>query len=200
MKKVSKIFSVFFLIFALMFSFSSCAFDYEAHGFDDYLYEGNYNSTVEIDWFQYEHFDIATLVNDYSCVNADYYFTCTEDFWYYNCLHRAIYYFEYAEEQEYQAAKAYCTENLPDLGDEITEEYNGFQFYDFFGNRPKDRFYHGDNYPSAFKRFAFSDKEKAIVFLGVYTTDQHADEMAKDVQDWGAFLNKYFFEFYCFGE
>ena len=36
-------------------------------------------------------------------------------------------------------------------------------------------------------------EKKAIVFLGVYTSDKRTDEIAEDVKDWGAFLNKYFF-------
>ena len=79
------------------------------------------------------------------------------------------------------------------------EEYNGFQFYDYYGKRNKEDFYHGDDYPAAFKRVAFNDEKKAIVFLGVYTSDKRTDEIAEDVKDWGAFLNKYFFEFYSFG-
>ena len=68
-----------------------------------------------------------------------------------------------------------------------------------YGKRNKKDFYHGDDYPDAFKRVAFNDEKKAIVFLGVYTSDKRTDEIAEDVKDWGAFLNKYFFEFYSFG-
>ena len=194
MKKFVTYFCLIPLIFTMIFSISSCsAYNYEAHGFGDYKYYGDYNSPVEIDVFA-----IEPLINDYSYINADYYYSYTEDFAYYNVLERAIYYFEYTAE-EYQAAKTYCKENLSDLGDECMEEYNGFQFYDYYGKRNKKDYYHGDDYPDAFKRVAFNDEKKAIVFLGVYTTDKRTDEIAEDVKDWGAFLNKYFFEFYSFG-
>ena len=194
MKKFVTYFCLIPLIFAMIFSISSCsAYNYEAHGFDDYKYIGNYNSEVEIDVF-----NVASLIDDYSYINADYYYSYTDDFAFYNILERAIYYFEYTEE-EYQVAKTYCKENLSDLGDECMEEYNGFQFYDYYGKRNKKDFYHGDDYPDAFKRVAFNDEKKAIVFLGVYTSDKRTDEIAEDVKDWGAFLNKYFFEFYSFG-
>ena len=191
MKKIIAHFCLVFLILSTIFSFSSCkAYNYDAHGFGDYKYQGNYNSTVEIDVF-------AINIKDFSYINADYYYSYTEDFAYYNILERAIYYFEYTAE-EYQAAKTYCKENLPYLGDESIEEYNGFQFYDYYGKRNKEDFYHGDNYPKAFKRVAFNDNKMAIVFLGVYTSDTRTEEITEDVRDWEVFLSKYFFEFYRF--
>ena len=194
MKKFVTYFCLIPLIFATIFSISSCsAYNHEAHGFDDYKYIGNYNSEVEIDVF-----NVASLIDDYSYINADYYYSSTEDFFYYNILERAIYYFEYTED-EYQVAKTYCKENLSNLGDECMEEYNGFQFYDYYGKRNKEDYHHCDYYPKAFKRVAFNDEKKAIVFLGVYTSDKRTDEIAEDVKDWGAFLNKYFFEIYSFG-
>ena len=133
MKKFATYFCLIPLIFAMIFSISSCsAYNYEAHGFDDYKYIGNYNSTVEIDVF-----NVASLIDDYSYINADYYYSYTEDFAFYNILERAIYYFEYTEE-EYQVAKTYCKKNLPYLGDKCIEEYNGFQFYDYYGKRNKE--------------------------------------------------------------
>ena len=159
MKKLLLTLCLVFLILSTIFSFASCsAYNYSAHGFGDYKYYGDYNSPVEIDVFA-----IEPLINDYSYINADYYYSYTEDFAYYNVLERAIYYFEYTAE-EYQVAKTYCKENLPDLGDKSIEEYNGFQFYDYYGKRNKEEFYHGDDYPEAFKRVAFNDNNMTIVF------------------------------------
>lgn len=195
MKKAIRFFSLICLIFVTLSIFFSCAYNYEAHGFGDYKYIGDYNSDVEIDIF----YGIEPLINDYPYINADYHYSYTEDFTYYNILERGIYYFEYTEE-DYQAAKTYCKENFTYLGDEITEEYNGYQFYDFYGKCSKEEYYHGDNYPKAFKRVAFNDEKKAIVFLGIYTSDKVTDEITKDVLNWSEFLHKYFFEFYSFGE
>ena len=195
MKKIVANLCSMFLVFSCAFSLLSCARNYTVHGIGNYEYIGDYNSTVEIDIFS----GIKPLINDYSYTNADYYYDYIEDFYYYNVLERAIYYFEYTEE-EYQIAKNYCMENLPELGEECIEEYNGFQFYDNYGKRNKEEYYHGDNYPEAFKRVAFSDNKRSIVFLGVYTSDKRSDEIAEDVKDWGTFLGEYFFEFYRFEE
>ena len=192
MKKIT--FLLICLIFIMLLIFCSCAHNYEAHGFEDYKYVGDYNSPVEIDLF-----GIKPLINNYSYIDADYYYSYTEDFALYNILERGLYYFEYTEEN-YQAVRTYCEENFTYLGDEIIEEYNGYQFYDSYGNRSKEEYYHCDDYPRAFKRVAFNDAKKVIVFFGIYTSDKRTDEITKDVEDWGNFLHKYFFEFYRFGE
>ena len=69
-----------------------------------------------------------------------------------------------------------------------------------YGNRPKDEYYHCDNYPKAFKRVAFNDANHTIVFLGIYTSDKMIKELEQDLLDWGAFLKKYYGEFYSFDE
>lgn len=196
MKKAIRQFLLICLTIGTLSTFCSCAAsNYEAHGLEDHKYSGGYNSSVEIDVFS----GIKPLINDYPYIDADYYYSYKEDYAFYNTLERAIYYFEYTE-TDYQAAKAYCRENFAYLGDEITEEYNGYEFYDFYAKRSKEEFYHGDDYPEAFKRVAFNDEKKAIVFLGIYTSDKRTEEVTGDVQNWGDFLHKYFFEFYSFGE
>ena len=173
--------------------FSACGTHYSVQGLDEYRKSEYGSSSVEIDQFP----GIDVLLEEFTFKNGDYYYSLDEDLPFYNILERAIVYFEYGAE-DYQAAKTYCWEGFTDLGTEVVEEYNGYNFYDFYGKREGD-YYHGDDYPRAFKRVAFNEQTKAIVFLGIYTSDKRTEEMTEDVKNWDKFLQKYFFEIYSFG-
>jgi hypothetical protein len=168
-----------------------CSTDYDVHGFEKYFHhQANStilmgNSSVEIDQFG----DIYPLYTDYSYIDGDYHYSLEESLPFYNVLERTIVYFEYAE-SDYQNAKAYCQENLPTLGDTATEEYNGYVFYDIYGDT--------NNYPRAFQRVVFHEEKHIILFLGLYSTDKRANAVEQDIQDWGSFLQKYFGEYYSF--
>lgn len=203
MKKILHLFLAVLLTIGTLPIFSSCATNFTTSGFENYFEFSNDgrhlgfafdgNSSVEIDWFG----DILPLYTDYNYVDGNYHYSLEEDFPVYNILERAIIYFEYAE-SDYQSAKTYCRENLSNLGEEITEEYNHYKFYDLHGKREKEDYYHCDDYPQAFQRVAFNDEKYTIVFVGIYTTDKRADQTTEDVKNWGNFLQKYFFEFYSF--
>lgn len=178
----------------LCFIFSSCASTYEAHGFDDFRYIGNYNSSVEIDMIS----GVEELINDTAHVNADYHYHCEEGAFLTHSLERMIYYFEYDDDEAYQTAKDHCINSFKYLGDEACQVYNDYLFYDYFAKRSKDTFYHNDNYPECFKYVAFNDENKAIVIIGIYSHGERTEEVAEDVREWEEFLRKYFFEYYTF--
>ncbi len=194
MNKTIRIISIACLITIAISAFCSCApHNYDAHGIGNYRYYGDYNSKVEIDLFP----GIDTLIKDIPYENGDYFYSYQERYDCIDILERGLYYFEYSE-QNYEAAKACCMENCSYLGDRATEEYNGYQFYDFYEKRSKDDYNHGDDYPRAFKRVAFQDDKRVIVFLGIHTSDGQFREIKDSVADWEGFLRKYFFEFYRF--
>lgn len=201
MKKTVRILALACLVALIVSTACSCApYYYEAHGIGDYKYDvrynqWNFNSEVEIDVFP----GIEPLIDEYPYLQADYDYSCQEEPLPFRSLERGIYYFKYTE-SDYEAAKAYCRENLKTLGDEALEEYNGYRFYDFYGKRNKEEYYHGDDYPQSFKRVAFQDEKKVIVFFGIHTAGSNAKELAQDVEDWEGFLRKYFFEFYDFDQ
>ena len=174
-------------------------FHLEKHGFETYEHNGvtyssvGLNSPYEIDAFG----DVTPYKDEFSCVDCDYFYSFDEGPFLSNPLDRALYFFEYCE-TDYPAVKAYCMENCIYLGDEATEEYNGYLFYDFYGKRDKNEHYHGDNYPEAFKRVFFNDEKHVIGFLGILTADKRAEILKEDVADWEVFLNKYYSEWYSF--
>ena len=196
MKNSIRLIALVCLVFISFSTLCSCS-NKEAHGLGDYRYlsltEISHNSAWESDQFD----EIAELIHLYDYLSADYYCSYNDSLLPHNILERSLYYFEYTE-QNYQGAKDYCQNNIRYIGDEITEEYNGYKFYDYYGNRSKETYHHCDNFPKAFKRVAFNDEKKTIVFLGVYTSGKRTDEMAEDVKDWGTFLNKYFSDYYRF--
>ena len=193
MRKIRSFMSMLMLTMMLCL-FGACGTHYSVQGLDEYRKSEYGSSSVEIDQFP----GIDVLIEEYMFADGDYYYSYEEDFPFYNLLECAIVYFEYDNDVDYQAAKAYCWEGFTYLGTEVIEEYNGYNFYDFYEKR-EDDFYHGDNYPWAFKRVAFNDQAKAIVFLGIYSTDERYVEMAEDAKNWDVFLQKYFFEIYSFG-
>ena len=170
----------------------ACAVNYEHKGMDEYL---GGRSSVEID----EFCGVDELTENFECLESDYRYVYREEAPYYNICETALLYFRYSEE-EYARAKEYYREAVPDLGDEATEIYGEYMFYDYYAKRPKDEYYHCDDYPEAFKRVAFNDANHTIVLLGIYTSDQVTEEVEQDVSDWGAFLKKYFDNIYSFDE
>ncbi|MBE6548274.1 MAG: hypothetical protein E7667_05285 [Ruminococcaceae bacterium] len=187
------------IILLVAMTLCSCGHELiEIHGFDEYFQEGKgfrTSSTVEIDHF-FDKKD-TSFVDNFECIERDFHYV--EEGTFNNRYEKVILYFKYNDD-EYEGAKAYCREILEYLGDEAVEQYGNYEFFDYYGNRPKDEHYHNDNFPGAFKRVAFNDSNNSIVFLGIYTTGQKTEEMAEDVKDWGVFLKKYFGEYYSFDQ
>ena len=200
-------FSLLIAVVILTLVLCACApYHHEAHGFNDYKYPGRLNRGVDFNSeFETDEFTgITSLINDYPYADADYWYSYTEDSPYYNILDRGLYYFEYETNEDYQVAKSYCKNSIGYLSDEITEEYNGYLFYDYYAKYqeayPEQNYDPTKNFPEDFKRVAFNDQRRAIVVFGIYTSDKHNVEISEDVLDWGGFLHKYFFEYYDFGE
>ena len=172
---------------------------YEAHGIGNYRFDSHYdfpfqyNSPVETDVFV----QMAPFKDDFECVECDYYYVYDEYGFMLNALDRALYYYVYSE-ADYLAAKAYCFDQCTTIGTEPTEEYNGYLFYDFYGTRDKEEYYHGDDYPQAFKRVIFNDEKHVILFLGVNSDVVRAKTLANEVNDWEEFLRTYFSDWYSF--
>ena len=198
MKKLVGILLLAWLLVLTASLLCSCSLTehYEAHGFGDYRFSGTdtgYNSASEMDYFG----DLSPLKDDFPCLECDYFFSSEEGPTYYNELERTLYFFVYSEE-DYPAAKAWCTEHCEYLGDEAAEEYKAYLFYDYYGTRDKDEYYHGDDYPKAFKRVVFHDEKHVIAFVGISATDRRAEELEEALADWGLFLNRYYSDWYSF--
>ena len=188
----TKLLSIILPLTIMLSALCSCGYHDEAHGFDDFRYKGNYNSDGELDWVD----GLETLLSDYPYKNGDYHYSYEESMPFYNLLERCIYFWEYETDDDYNAAKSFCKENFKDIGDEPLKEYNGYNFYNHYEKLPD---YHNNRYPHNFVYTAFNDEKRAIVILGIYSSQKRAEEVAADVQDWEGFLRKYFFEWYSFG-
>lgn len=188
----AKIIGILLIITSSILIMTSCSTNYEIRGLNEY-FDGR--SSVEIDHF----FGVDELTENFECLESDYYYSFSEEFPFYNVCEATLLYFRY-DENEYVRAKEYYIDAMPYLGNEAIEIYGNYMFYDYYGNRPKDEYYHCDDYPEAFKRVAFNDANHTIVFLGIYTSDKMIKELEQDLLDWGAFLKKYYGEFYSFDE
>ena len=96
----------------------------------------------------------------------------------------------------YDEAKAYCLREM-ELSDEHRQEYKGYEFILNTGILWSSR------YPEWINHFVYNDDQHRLIFLGFEETDDHEGytenvQLARD--DFGAFLEKNFGEFYDFSE
>ena len=104
---------------------------------------------------------------------------------------RALMFLQY-DGETYEEAKAYVFANM-DLSEESVESYNGYAFYDIYTES------FGINAPHQFKRFAFNDSKKTLIFIGHYSF-QYEDILEEYSDDWGAFLNDFYGDWYDFSQ
>ena len=109
---------------------------------------------------------------------------------------RTLLYFEY-DSETYFEAKAYAMENLI-LSDAPIHEYNGYSFYLNETASKDDHFLGGHFYPHQFLSFSYNDEQNTLVFLGFLVSVELHDEVDAVADDWPAFLEKYYGEWYSF--
>ena len=122
--------------------------------------------------------------NGYFC-----HYVFSKSFFSSSCSDRALLFMEY-DKQTYDQAKEYVFATM-DLSDESVETYNEYVFYDNYTA------YFGINAPYQFKRFAFNDSKKTLIFIGHYSF-QYYDILEEYSDDWGAFLNDFYGDWYDF--
>ena len=100
--------------------------------------------------------------------------------------------------ENYIDAKTYAIENSI-FSEEQIFEYNGYVFY--FNDTPtkKDHFLNSNNYPYSFLVFSYNDDLNTLVFFGMYASGKSVKSEIDIVSnDWPAFLEKYYGEWYSF--
>ena len=162
-------------------SFCSCT-SFEKHGIEKY---SPANSDVEITVFLPED----DFLTEYEYIEGDYHFYRYEEILFAPELERTILYLKY-DDNTYQDAKKCVMEN-DYLSDNSVEEYNGYVFYNVDYN---DRGYH----PWEFRRFAYKDANNTLLFIGFYECADYPN--VSDFNDWGAFLEEYYGEWYDFSQ
>lgn len=115
-------------------------------------------------------------------------------------MDRSLIFLKY-EENVYWEAKAYAFDNLI-LSEEPICEENGYKH--FLNKTPSilrdDSLHHlsGKNFPHDFLTFSYNDEQMILVFLGFSVCSKHYGEVESVADDWPAFLEKYYGEWYSF--
>jgi hypothetical protein len=114
-------------------------------------------------------------------------------------IEKTLIYIQY-DSETYLEAKAHSLENLI-LAEESIGEYNGYQF---FINKTSVKsgltYLDGKHFPKKFLSFAYNDEANTLVFIGFYVVypEVEADVAELVADNWGAFLEKYYGEWYSF--
>ena len=102
---------------------------------------------------------------------------------------KVLLYIQY-DSDTYVEAKAYAMEHLNLLDDSVIE-YNSYFFYQNQSNEC-------NRYPYDFNQFVFNDEKHTLVFIGFCVSVELHDEVDAVADDWPAFLEKYYGEWYSF--
>lgn len=102
--------------------------------------------------------------------------------------------------ETYSKAKNYCLESMY-LSDENVKEYNGYIFLENLElpqhlNRLENQ--KNVKFPYTFAMFSYNDSKQTLIFIGFYCGTGLHNEVDRDATDWGAFLDKYYSEYYDF--
>ena len=138
------------------------------------------------------------FIDKFDYIDGNYYNAVDSTFFTVGYREKTLVYLQYAE-QNYYDAKLYAIQDLI-LSEEPIEEYNG---YTFFLNKSllKEFDSHhldGSNYPHKFIMFAYNDEKMTLVFFGFYVSMELYNEVDAVADDWPAFLEKYYGEWYSF--
>ena len=170
------------IILSLCFLLTSCSRTIEIRGLEKF---DKANSTHSL----CQNLLPDDMINKFSYQSGDYFYLEVAPEGFGSIYDKALLYLTY-DKTIYPAAKQYAMEQL-DLSEEIVEEYNCFVFYD--NQNP-----YVDISPYEFNRFAYNDETNTLLFIGFYASMEFHDEVDAYANDWGAFLENYYGEFYDF--
>ena len=139
------------------------------------------------------------FIDNYDYEDGDYYFSSLGFIYKENYIDRVLIYLKY-DNKTYLDAKADSTEKLI-LSDEQIGECNGYKF--FLNESPSIcacDFLDGKYFPQKFLSFGYNDENNTLVFIGFYVVypEVEADVAELVADDWPAFLEKYYGEWYFF--
>ena len=152
-----------------------------------------------------ENFNIATsttslnrfllpsddFLEKFECEKANYYYNdYSKTSFIMDSIEQSIIICEYSEEY-YSDAKEYCINNMT-LSEEIVFEHNGYSF------AQRTDFTEVRDFPRYFTMFVYNDSNHTLIFMGFYATSDHHSEIQLAQDDWGAFLDKYYGDYYDF--
>lgn len=106
-------------------------------------------------------------------------------------FHKTVLWLTYGDDETYGEAKQYLFEHY-DLSAESVAEYNNYSFYDLFWS--KEYF----AYPYNFRRLAYNDQNKTLVFLAFSISANYSYEFYQANYDFPTILEVYFGDLYDF--
>ena len=133
------------------------------------------------------------FIDEFDYIEADYHYRLTEKSMGYKSCETIIMYFEYSDEV-YEKAKSYVWENML-LSNKVVASYKNYHFWDNYTNGTG-----GHDFPYRFSRVAYNDERKTLVFIAFDVSVELFSEAALAEEDYGAFLEKYYGEWYSFDE
>ena len=163
----------------------------EIHNIDEFSI---YTSTVSLTQYLLPDEGFIDMFK-YIDGNYHYYDNCKLD----NAVERVLMELSY-DAETYSKAKNYCLESMY-LSDENVKEYKDYVFMENL-SYPEDYecLENGENknFPHMFTMFAYNDSKQTLIFIGFYCGTGLHNEVDRDATDWGAFLDKYYSEYYDF--
>ena len=188
---MKKLVTAILIIVCVCLILTSCNFHYEENGLDNFETS---DSSLGI---------CKGLIPDdfielFPYTDGNYFFSTSEKTPFSGYCDKALIYLKF--DDEYTNAKKYVFESL-DLSPEPVAEYNGYYFYDNetpanLGNSHLSN----SNFPLTCNRFAYNDNISTLVFIGFDVGVDLENEVIEVSDDWGAFLEEYYGEWYDFSQ
>ena len=183
---MKKIISVF-LVIVLLILCTSCGEDFYKDSLEEYKKRTAGYSKVEIDSPSHT-LPSATFITDFNYIDGKYRFY--EPLLLSSEASISLLWLKY-EPDTYSEAKEYTLKHLPMYGD-FLYTYGDYVFYE------NEIFYrlkeNGRSFPECFSMVCYNDVENSLIFIGYYDEDAKAS----DVEDWCAFIDKYYGKYHKF--
>ena len=186
MKKIAIV-----LLFVCLF-LTSCGFQHEERGLENF-------DKIDSDVSLCQNLIPDDFISLYNYIDGDYYFSTSEKAPFYKVCDKALIYLAY-DEITYELAKKYAMDHL-NLSESSVEIYNEYYFYDNHTPEKNGRTHlSNENYPYAIIRFAYNDSNHTLIFIGFTVSVELYDEVDEIADDWGAFLDRYYGDWYDFSQ
>lgn len=185
--KKSKIIIIILLISLFL---NSCALHYTKQGLEEFSADAS-------DYGLCRGLIPENFIEKFSYVKGDFFIAFSEKAPFIATCERVLLYLKYTDDV-YLDAKKYAMENLI-LSENCVAVFENYIFYNNITpvNFEQDHL-DGSRFPRSFVRFAYNDENNTLLFIGFDVSMELYDEVDSLANDWGAFLEKYYGEFYDF--
>lgn len=180
---MKKLLSFLLIVICILTFFTSCGYSNYIEGIENF-------STLDSDVSLCGELIPTDFIEKFEYTDGNYHFSTSEKYPLMYACDRAIIYFQY-DPENYPEAKEYALVELK-VGENEFAEHNGYHFH---MNESK---FDATRFPHMFNCVAYNDANCTLVFIGFGVSVELHEEADIAITDWGAFLEKYFGEFYSF--